>query len=93
MSQKELLECGERIQNLRQAFNVREGIKPADFKPHARMMGQGDGNLPEGPLKGIEVPLEQLKNDYFAAMGWDPQTGRLNEDRAQALGISDLIGT
>ncbi|MEZ4367439.1 MAG: aldehyde ferredoxin oxidoreductase C-terminal domain-containing protein [Kofleriaceae bacterium] len=39
----ELLRAGERIQNLRAAFNRREGIAPADFKPHRRMLGEGDG--------------------------------------------------
>ena len=91
VDQKELLLCGERIQNLRQAFNVREGIKPADFVPHARMMGEGDGQLEAGPLAGVRAPLEQLKRDYFQAMAWDPDTGRLSRDRAKQLGMDELL--
>ncbi|WP_428265348.1 aldehyde ferredoxin oxidoreductase family protein [Haliangium sp.] len=91
MSEAELLQCGERIQNLRAAFNRREGVSPADFKPHPRMLGEGDGRLPAGPLKGVQVPLIELRRDYFRAMAWDPDTGHLSRDRAETLGMSELL--
>ncbi len=91
LDQKELLLCGERIQNLRNAFNLREGIAPSDFRPHARMMGEGDGLLDAGPLAGVQAPLEQLKRDYYQAMAWDPDTGRLSRTRAEQLGMDDLL--
>jgi aldehyde:ferredoxin oxidoreductase len=87
----ELLRCGERIQNLRAAFNRREGIAPADFQPHRRMLGEGDGNLSAGPLKGVRVPLPVLKDDYYQAMRWNPQTGALSAARARELGIAELL--
>ncbi len=87
----ELLRCGERIQNLRAAFNRREGIAPADFKPHRRMLGEGDGNLQAGPLRGVRVPLPVLKDDYYNAMHWNPTTGALSRSRAEALGIANLL--
>ena len=90
-TQKDLLECGERIQHLRSAFNVREGIVPDDFKPHPRMLGQGDGLLDAGPLKDIQVPLEQLRGDYYDAMSWDRSNGKLAAARAQQLQIDDLL--
>ncbi len=88
---KELLRCGERIQNLRAAFNRREGIRPDDFQPHPRMLGQGDGLLNDGPLKGVTVPLAELKRDYYAAMHWSPTTGNLSAARARELGIDGLL--
>jgi aldehyde:ferredoxin oxidoreductase len=91
MTGKELLLAGERIQNLRAAFNRREGILPADFAPHPRMLGEGDGLLQSGPLKGIQVPLHELKADYYRAMHWNPQTGHLSRARAEALGMSSLL--
>jgi aldehyde:ferredoxin oxidoreductase len=91
MTPQELLRSGERIQNLRAAFNLREGIKPADFAPHPRMLGQGDGNLSDGPLAGITVPLPELKGDYYRAMGWNPETGHLSRSRAEQLGIGQLL--
>jgi aldehyde:ferredoxin oxidoreductase len=87
----ELQRCGERIQNLRAAFNRREGIRPDDVKPHPRMLGQGDGLLDDGPLRGITVPLEQLRRDYYVAMQWDPETGNLDARRARELGIDGLL--
>jgi aldehyde:ferredoxin oxidoreductase len=91
MTERDLLLAGERIQNLRAAFNRREGIKPADFQPHPRMLGAGDGNLQSGPLKGVTVPLAQLKDDYYRAMHWNLQTGHLARARADALGMTDLL--
>ena len=91
VSDKDLLECGERIQNLRAAFNRREGIKPADFAAHPRMLGEGDGNLPSGPLKGVRVPLPMLKDDYYTAMRWNRTTGHVSRARASELGMADLL--
>lgn len=87
----ELLRAGERIQNLRAAFNRREGILPGDFKPHRRMLGEGDGNLTAGPLKGVRVPLPVLKDDYYRSMHWNPKTGALSATRARELGIATLL--
>jgi aldehyde:ferredoxin oxidoreductase len=87
----DLLKCGERIQNLRAAFNWREGLKPADFVPHRRMLGEGDGNLQAGPLKGVRVPLPVLRDDYYASMQWSKETGRVSKARAEQLGMSELL--
>jgi aldehyde:ferredoxin oxidoreductase len=91
MDEKELLECGERIQNLRSAFNVREGVNLAQWQPHPRMLGEGDGNLTAGPLKGVKVPLVQLRSDYYKAMHWDEATGQLSRSHAEHLGIDSLL--
>jgi aldehyde:ferredoxin oxidoreductase len=88
---KALLACGERIQNLRNAFNLREGLVPADFAPPPRMFGQGDGKLDAGPLRDVVVPIEQLRKDYWGAMSWSPATGRLSRARAAELGIAGLL--
>lgn len=90
-SEKELLACGERIQNLRHAFNLREGVTPADLAIPGRMFGRGDGYLGTGPLKNIEVPIEKLRDEYFTAMGWNPTSGRLARAKAEALGVDELL--
>lgn len=87
----DMLTCGERIQNLRAAFNRREGLVPGDFKPHPRMLGEGDGNLPAGPLKGIRVPLPVLKDDYYTNMKWNTSTGNLSKARAAELGMAEIL--
>lgn len=91
LTERDLLECGERIQDLRAAFNWREGLRPADFAPHPRMLGEGDGNLDAGPLKGRRVPLPVLRDDYFTKMGWNPTTGKLSRARATELGLTELL--
>jgi aldehyde:ferredoxin oxidoreductase len=91
MTDAELLACGERIQNLRGAFNVREGISPKDFAPPPRMFGRGDGLLEAGPLRGVDVPIERLRGDYYGAMGWNAETGKLARGRAEQLGIAELL--
>ncbi|MBE7449636.1 MAG: aldehyde ferredoxin oxidoreductase family protein [Kofleriaceae bacterium] len=92
LTEQDLLTAGERIQNLRAAFNWREGLRPGDFTPHPRMMGEGDGHLDAGPLKGVRVPLPVLRDDYFTAMRWDPTSGRVSRQRAAELGLSELLG-
>jgi aldehyde:ferredoxin oxidoreductase len=87
----DVMKCGERIQNLRAAFNRREGILPADFAPHPRMMGEGDGNLDAGPLKGVRVPLPVLRDDYYTAMSWNPTTGNISRAHADELGMTELL--
>jgi hypothetical protein len=39
----------------------------------------------------VRVPLLSLRDDYFRSMHWDTTSGRLARQRAQALGISDLL--
>jgi aldehyde:ferredoxin oxidoreductase len=87
----DLLQCGERIQNLRAAFNRREGIRPADFNIPTRLLGEGDGNLDAGPLRGVRVPLPVLKDDYYSAMQWNKSTGNVSKQRADELGMGDLL--
>jgi aldehyde:ferredoxin oxidoreductase len=90
-SDADLMQCGERIQNLRAAFNRREGILPSAFAPHPRMLGEGDGNLPAGPLKGVRVPLPVLRDDYYDAMHWNRSTGHLSKAQAERLGMAELL--
>jgi len=92
LTEKDLYDCGQRIQNLRHAFNLREGLVPADFNIPARMFGGGDGKLASGPLRDIVVPIEQLRRDFHAAMGWNNDTGRIARTRAKALGMEELLG-
>ncbi len=68
---REGLQAGRRILTLRQAFNVREGLGPDHFKLPQRF----DAPLGAGPAAGHDVPFEPMREDYFAAMGWDRRTG------------------
>lgn len=70
----ELLQTGERIANLRIAFNLREGVRNKDlYKLPGRVLGKPP--LLHGPTKGVTVDVETQLRDYYLAMGWDPDTG------------------
>jgi aldehyde:ferredoxin oxidoreductase len=58
--------CQERL------FNMREGITRKDDTLPARLLNEPK---PDGPTKGVVVPLEKLTDDYYRAMGWDLSTG------------------
>ena len=54
----DLLIIGERIANLRMAFNLREGVPLSRFTVPGRMIG--DPPLQAGPLKGRTIDIETL---------------------------------
>jgi aldehyde:ferredoxin oxidoreductase len=83
-----LLNCGERIACIRQAFNVREGFKPVDFKLPGRALGKP--SLTKGPLKGITVEFDDWVKDYFKFLSWDQKTGRPNMKKLIQLGLEDV---
>jgi aldehyde:ferredoxin oxidoreductase len=87
----EALETGARIQTLRQAFNLREGIMPSEIKLPPRMAGAPPKS--EGPLAGITIDIDTLRSEYHKAMGWDPETGCPTEATLERLGIKRLTGT
>lgn len=69
MTPDQYMETGRRIQSLRQAFNIREGINPMDNALNNRM--SGNPPLTEGPLAGKSVPIEEMMKKHFKYMGWD----------------------
>ncbi len=71
LSIEDLITIGERIQNLRRMFNVKHGIIDTDINPRAL------GNPPQkkGPLKGVSIPLDEMKKQFFSEMGWKPENG------------------
>ena len=80
---------GETIMNLRQAFNVREGIKPSDFKLPKRVLGLPP--LENGPTKNVTVDVDTLVNDYFQNMDWDMNTGKPSKEKLKELGLDMVI--
>ena len=83
------MEVGERIQTLRQLFNVKHGVDPASFKLPKRMLGEPP--LPSGPLKGVtlEKHREQVSS-HWKAFGWDAKTGVPLPETVTRLGIDKL---
>jgi aldehyde:ferredoxin oxidoreductase len=84
----ELLLTGERISNLRQAFNIREGIISTDLKLPDRMVGIPPHKA--GPLAGVSVDWETMGREYLIEMDWDLQTGKPSRTRLEELGLADV---
>ncbi|MHB1417535.1 MAG: aldehyde ferredoxin oxidoreductase C-terminal domain-containing protein, partial [Chloroflexota bacterium] len=86
---EELMLTGERIQTLRHSFNVREGLKPADFVLPDRMIGKPPIDV--GPTAGVTIDIETLVGEYHDAMGWDRETGVPAAERLAKLGLDDVV--
>ncbi|MFC1873538.1 aldehyde ferredoxin oxidoreductase family protein [Chloroflexota bacterium] len=82
------LKAGRRIQTLRQAFNMREGIDTKEWKLPDRLMGAQN----EGPNKGRKLDLVSMKRLGYQALGWDPDTGQPLEESLEELGLKELVG-
>jgi aldehyde:ferredoxin oxidoreductase len=84
---EELLLAGERIQALRQQFNVREGIQPGDFRLPERIVEPP----PTGPGRDKRYRIDDIRRAYFQAMSWDPVTGEPSPQRLRELGLEGMI--
>jgi aldehyde:ferredoxin oxidoreductase len=89
LSVGDVLTAGARIQTLRQSFNVREGIQPADIKLPERMAGRPPQQ--EGPVAGVTLDVDNLAREYRQAMGWNPDSGRPDEAELEKLGLTMLV--
>jgi len=70
MKANQLREAGERIVNLKKAYNVREGWTCKDDRLPPRIMKDP---IPDGVAKGSLVTpneLDLMLNDYYEARGW-----------------------
>ena len=84
----DLLKIGERVANIRQAFNIREGIGLKDYRVPGRVIGEPP--LEAGPIAGRKVEMETLAHDYFVARDWDPETGKPSKSKLLELGLDDV---
>jgi aldehyde:ferredoxin oxidoreductase len=88
VTNEELLKTGERIANIRQAFNIREGLNPLKFKVPDRVIGKPPKK--EGPLAGVTIDEETMDREYLAAMDWDLKTAKPSKKKLQELGLEDV---
>jgi aldehyde:ferredoxin oxidoreductase len=84
----ELLKTGERIANLRQAFNIREGLNPLKFKVSGRVIGKPP--LKAGPVAGVTVDEDTMIKEYLTAMDWDLRTAKPSKKKLLELGLADV---
>jgi len=87
ITREELIKTGERINNMRQAFNIREGITTPWSMPD-RMMGRPPKTA--GPRAGITLSEQELFEEYYRAMDWDVKTGKPSKAKLLELGLEDV---
>jgi len=84
------LKIGERIQNLRQAFNFKHGVVVRrDFKLPDRAYGKPP--MDKGPVKGITLQIDRLFSDFLMGMGWSVEEGKPTKTKLQELDLGDVI--
>ena len=84
----ECYRIGERITNIRHAFNLREGLNPIRFEVPGRLLG--DPPQTEGNVRNITVDIDTQVREYCAAMGWDPDTAVPSRERLLSLGLKEV---
>lgn len=83
----EIIKTGHRIVTMRQAFNVREGLK-TPWKFPDRMMGIPPKK--EGPRAGITLNADDLFNEYYQELDWDVKTGKPSQKVLLELDLDDV---
>ncbi len=86
-STAELIETGERVTNVRQAFNLREGLA-GPFTYPDRMRGVPPKEV--GPRAGITFTHDQIYNEYLELMEWDRASAMPGEAKLRSLGLDDI---
>lgn len=87
MQVEDLLQAGERMNNLCRCFNAREGLTRKDDYLPPRFT---EDPLPDGPSKGQRLTREQLEemlDNYYDLRGWDRRTGNPTEGKLKELGL------
>ncbi|MDH4068388.1 MAG: aldehyde ferredoxin oxidoreductase family protein [Dehalococcoidia bacterium] len=88
VTNEELLKTGERISNIRQAYNIREGLNPLKFKVSDRVLGKPP--LKAGPLAGVTIDEHTMIKEYLTAMDWDLKTAKPSKKKLLELGLKDV---
>ena len=84
----EALKAGKRIQSLRQAFNMREGLHPDDFRMPKRLSVPSSA----GQFADKQIDFTALKKIFYREMGWDKNSGWPLPATLEELGLKDLMG-
>jgi aldehyde:ferredoxin oxidoreductase len=87
----EFTNVGERIANIRQAFNIRENVNPLQFRLPSRVIGEPPQT--EGPNAGVTINVSSTVKEYLKAMDWDLTTGKPSKKKLLELGLEDVART
>ncbi len=86
-----LLITGERIANIQQAFNIREGLNPLQFAVHERIYKSYPPD--RGPNAGRHCDIDLLVRDWYREMDFDLESGKPSRVKLQELGLGDVLAS
>jgi len=89
LTPENLVQTGHRIAAMLHSFNLKHGFKPSDFTIPPRVCGNPP--LTAGKLKDVQIDFEELKRQYYEAMGYDMDTARIKQETIEALGLQDIL--
>ena len=84
---EEMMRFGERGWNLKRAINNRMGLTRANDKLPKALLEP----LKEGGAEGYVIPFDEMIEAYYAARGWDPDTGCPIKEKLESLGLEDMV--
>jgi len=88
LSGEDIRLAGERIVNTERMINARFGIDRRHDTLPSRFLQEPAGP-DDSPSAGSVVELEPMLNEYYAARGWDLETGLPTVDKLRELEIGD----
>jgi len=88
MTTDELIKTGGRIADIRQAFNIREGLYSLQFKVPGRIIGNPP--LTAGPTAGVTVDEKAMDREFLIEMDWDTETAKPSKKRLLEMGLEDV---
>jgi aldehyde:ferredoxin oxidoreductase len=80
---QDALKAGERVFNLKKAFNVKHGATRAEDTLPKRLLTQPGRS-------GAVVKLDETLPEYYEARGWDPATSKPKVEKLLELGLEDV---
>ena len=86
----EMMVVGERIANLRMAYEVREGGNPRNRAVPTRVSGVTTEATTSGPLEGVKLDTERLELDFLNACDWDTVTTKPSRAKLESLGLKEV---
>ena len=90
MTPTQLKKAGERINNLKKLFNIREGWRREDDTLPPRALQE---KLPTGVVEGIGLTREELDmmvQAYYRARGWTEE-GLIPDEKLRELDLLDVV--
>jgi len=88
LTRAEVDTTGERIANIRQAFNIREGQNMLKFKIPDRIVGRPPKK--EGPLEGVTLDQDLINREFLTAMDWDLESAKPSKAKLLELDLEDV---